>query len=224
MGYLQKSLMYLKSTLRLWSSNIDKAILYNNLARIYYTLNDSSAALKANKFCLELISIESNNILRDRLQNNNFNIFAENKNKIELISFLFYNNGFLLEKSKIEDESYLVYRKGYEFSLSMLGELNLLTNKYKPKLNYTRKISKSIQNFSDYRRKSLDSKYDSDIDYNSIIDGNFGGFPNFLPKNKYGKKFNYNNKQASLIKAVKIIFLFLFVFELMNIICNFKFY
>ena len=122
MGFLQKSLMYLKSTLRLWASNIDKAILYNNLARVYYTLNDASAALKANKLSLELISIESNNILRDRLQNNNFSSVAENKNKIELISFLFYNNGFLLEKTKIEDESYLVYRKGYEFSLSTLGE------------------------------------------------------------------------------------------------------
>lgn len=205
MGYLQKSLMYLKSTIRLWSSNIDKAILYNNLARIYYTLNDISAALKANKLCLEIVNIESNLILRERLQNSNFSLIAENKNKIELISFLFFNNGFLLEKAKIEDESYLIYRKGYEFSLSTLGELNILTNKYRPKLNYIRKVSKSIQNFSDYRRKSLDSKYDSDIDYNSIIDGNFGGFPNYLPKMKYGKKPNSNNKHSNPIPAVNPI-------------------
>lgn len=204
MGFLQKSLMYLKSTLRLWSSSIDKAILYNNLARVYLTLKDSSAALKANKLCLELISVESNNILRDRLQNTNFNLIAENKNKIELISYLFYNNGFLLEKTKIEDESYLVYRKGYEFSLSTLGELSILTNKFKPKLSYIKKISKPIQNFSDYRRKTLDSKYDSDIDYNSIIDGNFGGFPNYLPKMKTGKKSSSNNKNASPLTAVII--------------------
>ena len=84
MGYLQKSLMYLKSTLRLWNTNTDKAIIYNNLARVYLLLNDVSAALKANKLCLDYISIESNAILRERLQNQNFSLIAENKNKIEL--------------------------------------------------------------------------------------------------------------------------------------------
>ncbi len=203
--------MYLKNTLRLWSSNIDKAILYNNLARIYYTLNDTSSALKASKLCLELISIESNNILRDRLQNNKMNLITENK--IELISFLFYNNGFLLEKTKIEDDSYMVYRKGYEFSLCTLGEMNLLTNKFKPKLIFRRKISKSIQNFSDFRKKTLDSKSDSDIDNTSFIDGNFGNFPNnFLPKMNSVKKYNLNSKNVSPITAVnKEIFFYLLI-------------
>ena len=132
------------------------------------------------------------------------------ENKIELISFLFYNNGFLLEKTKIEDDSYMVYRKGYEFSLCTLGEMNLLTNKFKPKLIFRRKISKSIQNFSDFRKKTLDSKSDSDIDNTSFIDGNFGNFPNnFLPKMNSVKKYNLNSKNVSPITAVnKDIFIY----------------
>lgn len=202
MGFFQKSLMYLKSTLKLWNTNSDKAIVYNNIARIYLSLNDSSAALKANKLCLDHISIETNIIFRERIQNQNFNLIAENKNKIELISFLLYNNAFLLEKLKIEDESYLIYRKGYEFSLSMLGDLNILTNKYKPKLNYIRKVTKSIPTFSDMRRKSLDSKYDSDIDYNSFMDGNIAAYPNYIPRQKYLKKANANSKNISPIPVV----------------------
>jgi len=205
MGLVQKSLVYLKYTLRLWNSNIDKAILYNNLARIYLILNDFSASLKANKLCLDIITNESNFILKERIKNSNFNLLAENKNKIELISFLFYNYGFFCEKMKIEDESYLVYKRGFEFSLSTLGDMNILTNKFRPKLNYNRKITKSIHNFSDLRRRrSLDSKYDSDIDYNSINDVNIG-LPNYIPRMKLGKKV-LNSKYISPITNVKYLY------------------
>jgi len=71
----------------IWTSNTDKAILYNNLARLYLLTNDFSGALKANKIFLENISTESFNILPQRQENKNFSFVAENKNKIELISF-----------------------------------------------------------------------------------------------------------------------------------------
>jgi hypothetical protein len=175
MGYFQKSIKYLKSTLRLWTSNIDKAILYNNLARLSLCQNDSAAALKANRLCLENISSESNSILRERLQNKNFSLIAENKSKQELVSFLFYNNAALLEKIKIADESQFVYRKGYEFSLSTLGELSYLTNKFKPKLSASRSfIPKQVQSYAELRRKSFELKFDNsdfdcDLNYGSLV-------------------------------------------------------
>lgn len=197
MGHFQKGLKYIKSTLKYINSNIDKAIVFNNITRIYYSLNDFSSAIKSAKLCLENIIIEANIIQKERLSITNYTLISENRNKVELISFLYYNNAYLFEKAKLDDESRQIYQKGYEFSLSTLGELNLLTNKFRPKLSFSRKITKSFNNFSDMRRRSLDSKYDSDVDYFSILDGNVGGGFNILPKLRYVKKTNNNNGTSS---------------------------
>lgn len=193
------------------NNSVDKAIVFNNIARLYLCVNEQSAALKANKLCFENISIEATNILKERLINPNYYLLVENQSKFELISFLFYNNAFLFEKAKLEEESNLIYRKGYEFSLSTLGDLNILTNKFKPKLNLPKRIPKSLNNFNDVRKKTLDSKYDSDIDYLSVLDSHMAGFSNLMPKMRQNKKPNTKERNIPPIPIVKIEFLkFLF--------------
>lgn len=218
MGYFQKSIKYLKSTLRLWTSNIDKAILYNNLARLSLSLKDSVSALKANRLCLENISLESNSILRERLKNQNFSLIAENKSKQELVSFLFYNNAALLEKIKITDESQFVYRKGFEFSLSTLGELSYLTNKFKPKLRVRRSfIPKQVHSYGDLRRKSFELKFDnSDFECN-LNDGsmvyNCEKFDE--RKNVHSSNNNRNagkSKKRNAAPSHDVIFFYFYIF------------
>lgn len=209
MGHFQKGLKYIKSTLKYINSNIDKAIVFNNIARIYFSLNDYSSAIKSTKLCLDNIIIEANIIQKERLSIPNYTLISENRNKVELISFLYYNNAYLLEKAKLDDESRQIYQKGYEFSLSTLGELNLLTNKFRPKLSFSRKITKSFNNISDMRRRSLDSKYDSDMDYFSILDGNVGGGFNILPKLRYVKKSNNNVMSSKNMSVIPVNYFFL---------------
>jgi len=178
------------------------------LARLYLCLKDFSAALKANRLCLENISLESNSILCERLQNKNFSFIAENKNKQELISFLFYNNAALLEKIKITDESSFVYRKGYEFSLSTLGELSYLTNKFKPKLSSNRSsIAKNLRSYGELRRKSFDFRFE-----NSDFDCDFNDASLVKNNEKYYEK-NIRNVEKGKIRNVtpvnEVCFLFI---------------
>lgn len=157
---------------------------------MYLCINNLSSAIKANKLSFENISVVATNILKERFVNPNYNLMVENKSKFELISYLFYNNAFLLEKAKLEEESSLIYQKGYEFSLSTLGDFSMLTNKFKPKVVLVRNIPKSLFNFNDVRIKTIDSKYDSDVDCFSGLDGNVSGYSHVLPKIGISKKNN----------------------------------
>jgi hypothetical protein len=100
---------------------------------------------------------------------------------------LFYNNAYLLEKLKNEDESLYIYQKGMQFSTSILGDLNMLSNRFRPKM-----IAKLPKN------KLYESKLIDDI---SLIDVNSLG-ESTLNKNIFQKivKNNYNK--------VKLIFIY----------------
>ena len=211
MGQYNKGLKYLKSVQKFIKSNIEKAILYNNMARMYLSLNEIKSSLNSNKLCFENIVMEAAIVLKERLIKPNYTLITENKYKIELISFLFYNNGFLLEKIKLEDESYYIYKKGYEFSLSTLGELNILTDKFRPKILNYKNIPKSLQNFNDMRVKSFDSKYDSDIDYNFVLDREMVDYNNIMSKLKFA-----NNNSKINIKSTKVIKYFINFFRVIK--------
>ena len=187
-GQIQNALKHLKQCLKYTFSTVDKAIVYNNITRLYLIVNDCSSSLKYNKICLEHILTESNLILKDRFSKSDNNFAIETKNKAELLSFLFYNNGYLMEKLKYEEESYYIYQKGMQFSTSTLGDLNMLSNKFRPKLVNSR-IPKGIPK-NDYAIKTIDSKYDSD---SSLIDFNTIG------KMKFQKKINKNENNFGIV-------------------------
>ena len=222
-GQIQNALKHIKQCLKYTFSNIDKAIVFNNISRLYLCANDYSLALKFNKICLEVILSESNIILKDRLsKSDNNNLSIELKNKAELISFLFYNNAYLLEKLKNEDESYYIYQKGMQFSTSILGDLNMLSNKFRPKLSYA-KIPKNINNIQIYNdNKFINIDDTSLIDVNSLAPshnlfmGKMGFQKKVLNKNKSSK----NNKVIFFFKFVYKFFLFFFrkFFLIMNML------
>jgi hypothetical protein len=99
-------------------------------------------------------------------------------NKVNLICFLLYNFGVYIEKYENEKESYKLFKKGLEFSVSLLGDINLYTTMFKNKLNsqvysdikrehmyggcetITNSISRDSSNLSATNTKSIDKSDD----------------------------------------------------------------
>lgn len=142
-GAHNKAMKYIKSYLKLTSNNLDKAISYSNMCKIYFLMNDTPNALQASRLCYDSIKEEADIITRERIYNPpqmiNGSALQQFQNKIQLISFLYLNCGLALERGKKVDESKEVFKKGYTFSVSMLGEYNLNTNKFLPKISQQKK-------------------------------------------------------------------------------------
>lgn len=114
----------------------------------------------------------------------------ETKIKAELLSFLFYNNAYLLEKLKNEEESYFIYQKGMQFSSSILGDFNMLSNKFRPKLST--KLTKNIP---------LETKFEED---SSLFD--IKSLTSPLGKMGFVKKMvNNNNFKDFKVKNFNLI-------------------
>ena len=71
--------------------------------------------------------------------------------KCKLLAFMVYNYGFALEMFSRLKDAKASYKKGYEFSISMLGESSLYTNKFVHKIDSKRPIAIS-------RSKTLNEK------------------------------------------------------------------
>jgi hypothetical protein len=118
--------MYLKLCVNICVSNFDFAITYNNMSRIYFYLDEFSAAYQNGKMSYDYFKIEINKIVKNKFITENRNT----RSNIELISFLYYNFAILLEKVGKVEESQIAFKKGYEFSVSFLGEFHINTNKF----------------------------------------------------------------------------------------------
>jgi tetratricopeptide (TPR) repeat protein len=140
-----KALKYFKLCINLSVTNLDYAVVYNNMSRIYLYLDEYGAAYQNSKLCFDYFKLEM-----DKVMNNKF---SENKSKsnIELISFLYYNYALALEKFGRVEESQFAFRKGYEFSVGFLGEYHINTNKYpiKMKRNKTSTMTDTVITSSD---------------------------------------------------------------------------
>jgi hypothetical protein len=210
-GSLSKANRYIKIFLKYAQGNLDKAIVLNNIARINMKLRDRSGAYNAMRNCFELIKEESkkitNHLFKERgddvinslVQNNLTN---NSQNRIQLVSYLYLNYGSLLQTLCKENEAIEVLRKGYEFSLSTLGEFHINLNKFAIKLQNLQTIPKGVNignNSRDYaRRGTVDSKYDSDLDYMSIMD-------NTAIMNNTNTNINTNPNVLTLSKSIKNI-------------------
>jgi len=112
---------------------------------------------------------------------------------------LFYNNAYLLEKLKNEEESYYIYQKGMQFSTSILGDLNMLSNKFRPKLSIAR-IPKNINNIP----MTLDES--SLIDMNSIGPTQLPHMGKLAFQKKVFNKNNKNNNNNNMVRKEYLIF------------------
>jgi hypothetical protein len=92
---LLKSLQFFKYSGNYLESNDDKLIYYNNMIKICYKINNKSEIKNYMKLFYELLIKEMEIIKNENIFNINESI--EKKNKIKLLSFLFYNYCFALE-------------------------------------------------------------------------------------------------------------------------------
>jgi hypothetical protein len=90
-------------------SNIDSAILYNNIARLYLCSKDYNAAYQASKMSYGLFRIEVDLVLKERLfKASNYNNAVTNGivnnmssiNLMQTLSFMYFNYGVILGKLK----------------------------------------------------------------------------------------------------------------------------
>lgn len=221
-GSLSKANRYIKIFLKYAQGNLDKALVLNNIARISMKLRDRQAALTAMRNCFELVKEESkkitNYLFKERGEDEKYdkyekvnsygnnsaigNLSSNGQNRIQLISYLYLNYGSLLQSLGKENEAAEILRKGYEFSLSTLGEFHINLNKFAAKLQILQTISKSVvpgNNSRDLlRRGTVDSKYDSDLDYMSVMD-------NTNIMNNTQANINTNGNVLTLSKSIKNI-------------------
>jgi hypothetical protein len=123
-------------------------------------------------------------------------------NKVTLICFLLYNYGSVLESYENEKESYNIFKTGLEFSLSLLGDINLYTSMFKSKLsspiyNDIKKysvpsyvsITNSESSSNMTNTKSLDKSLDKSFDHEDLLTKQLR---------------RYNPKKLSLTKHLQI--------------------
>jgi hypothetical protein len=115
-------------------NNIDKAVVLNNMAKFQILLGETEAAIVSMKTCFNFLKEEAEKIKLDRMKSINLEIENNLFQKANLISFLYFNYGYLLEKNNSEKDSMVIYRKGYQFCMAILGENNLYTAKFKAKI------------------------------------------------------------------------------------------
>ena len=109
-------------------------------------MKDKEGALKNAQMGYDSFKEDAERLKLERIQSLTCEDLISNSRKANLISFLYYNYAYLIDKLGKSKESLLIFRKGYQFSMSILGENNLLTLKFKPKLYETIHSEKSKNN------------------------------------------------------------------------------
>lgn len=160
-GAYDKALKYFNHYKKFANTITDQLIYYNNALKVIIKLNkvneidDCIDKFKALLFT-EMEEVKSEKMLmigRDNEMNNEDVI-----QKCKLLAFMVYNYGFALEMLLRLKEAKASYKKGYEFSISMLGESSLYTNKFVHKIDSKRPIaisrSKTLNEKSNIRSKT----------------------------------------------------------------------
>lgn len=117
------------------SSDLDKAIIYNNISRIYLDQGDINLATSNINLCYEAFKDTINIVLKERTLNDKYKLDSFLFNKSQLLAFLLYNYGFVLESVGNVNNSKVIFKRGYEFARSTLGDSHFLTEKFRPKLS-----------------------------------------------------------------------------------------
>jgi hypothetical protein len=172
--------MYLKLCINVSGSNMDFAIVYNNLSRIYMYLEEYSYVYHHIKLAYDYFKLEAEKITKQK-----YNLDVHLRANIEVISFLYYSYAICIEKLGKLEESQYAFRKGYEFSVAFLGENNFITAKYPRRINKNFDVAK----------------------LSSITNDTFPSSPNdsntsFILKTDFSRK---NNRKLSLLKDKKFI-------------------
>ena len=113
------------------------------MAKIHFDLKDKESAIKNAQMAYDSFKEDAERLKLERIQSLTCDDLINNSRKANLISFLYYNYASIMEKIGKSKDSLLMFRKGYQFSMSILGENNLLTLKFKPKLYETIPSDKS---------------------------------------------------------------------------------
>lgn len=137
-------------------NNLDKAIVFNNMAKFQCLIKETEAAVVSMKTCFNLLKEEAEKIKLNRMKSINIEIETNILQKASLISFLYFNYGYLLEKNTSEKDSMVIFRKGYQFCMAILGENSLHTAKFKSKI-YSK--YNPIQNIPISKKKILQKKF-----------------------------------------------------------------
>jgi hypothetical protein len=145
-----KSIKFSKLALEYSVNNLDRSIIFNNLAKIYFDFNDKESAEQNIRNCYKSFQEESENLKIDFIKSKQQSF---KRSKSSLISFLFFNCGVLMNKLGYIQESIGIFKKGYHFSMALLGENNILTTKFRPKISDSISIEKTMR---DYFQKPLD--------------------------------------------------------------------
>ena len=121
----------------------DQLIYYNNALKVIIKLN------KVNEIddCIEKFKALLFLVIGRDNETNNEGLIQ----KCKLLAFMVYNYGTALEMLSRLKDAKASYKKGYEFSISMLGESSLYTNKFVHKIDSKRPIAIS-------RSKTLNEK------------------------------------------------------------------
>ncbi len=112
------------------------------MAKIYFDFKDKESAEQTIRSCYKYFQEESEHLKIEFIKSKQENF---ERCKSNLISFLFYNCGVLMSKLGNIKESISIFKKGYHFSMALLGENNILTTKFKPKISDTLTIEKSMR-------------------------------------------------------------------------------
>ena len=128
----------------------DQLIYYNNALKVIIKLN------KVNEIddCIEKFKALLFLVIGRDNETNNEGLIQ----KCKLLAFMVYNYGTALEMLSRLKDAKASYKKGYEFSISMLRESSLYTNKFVHKIDSKRPIaisrSKTLNEKSNIRSKT----------------------------------------------------------------------
>ena len=142
-GAYDKALKYFNHYKKFANTITDQLIYYNNALKVIIKLN------KVNEIddCIEKFKALLFLVI-GRDNETNIEGFIQ---KCKLLAFMVYNYGTALEMLSRLKDAKASYKKGYEFSISMLGESSLYTNKFVHKIDSKRPIAIS-------RSKTLNEK------------------------------------------------------------------
>jgi hypothetical protein len=201
-GAYSKAIKYCKVYLKYANSRYDKLVVLNNMARIYVKINDLNSAAITMKSLYTLLKEEAKRLLSEHLKNaretlpESLNNQGENLNRVNLVSFLYYNYATFLENSGKEQEAIEKFRKGYEFTLPILGEYNIIIQKfafklYSKEMGTSKKLNYNI-NKKDHHLQKESSDEEACSEYeNMSIEENL----NFKPKVSQNNKVYYEETQ-----------------------------
>jgi hypothetical protein len=128
----------LRKCSNLITSSVDQAIFYNNIARIFSDKGDFQSAAKYMRTSITSFQKE---VFQQKQSNTFGELSSELTKKCQLLSFLYFNEGIILQYNNNVKESQSVFRFGFKFSIENLGEYDPFTSKFRSRL-----INMDIQN------------------------------------------------------------------------------